>query len=100
MEEFSDKRDIFCHELQTKITFIINRNYQKIDTEKICVAGMSCGGLQTLYNCTDPRIATFMVCNSGLFNQSNASSAVGEMKRENKSLPAIHTRGDDGGAEV
>lgn len=65
--------------------------YQKIDTEKICVAGMSCGGLQTLYNCADPRIATLMVCNSGLFNQSNASSAVGGMPMPPKDkLKEIH----------
>ena len=25
--------------------------YDKIDVKNICVAGMSCGGLQTLYNC-------------------------------------------------
>ena len=41
--------------------------YGKIDTQAICAAGMSCGGLQTLYNCADPRITTFMICNSGLF---------------------------------
>ena len=53
--------------------------YQKIDVKNICVAGMSCGGLQTLYNCADPRIRTLMVCNSGLFNQQNAHQAVGGM---------------------
>lgn len=41
--------------------------YGKIDTKAICAAGMSCGGLQTLYNCADPRITTYMICNSGLF---------------------------------
>ncbi len=66
--------------------------YQKIDTKAICVAGMSCGGLQTLYNCADPRIKTLMVCNSGLFNQSNASSAVGGMPMPPKDkLKEIHS---------
>lgn len=66
--------------------------YQKIDVENICVAGMSCGGLQTLYNCADPRIKTLMICNSGLFNQQNANQAVGGMPMPPKDkLKEIHT---------
>ena len=66
--------------------------YNKIDTAHICAAGMSCGGLQTLYNCADPRIATMMVCNSGLFNQQNAHQAVGGMPMPPKEkLRDIHT---------
>lgn len=41
--------------------------YHKIDTKAVCASGMSCGGLQTLYNCADPRITAYMICNSGLF---------------------------------
>ena len=66
--------------------------YQKVDTKNICVAGMSCGGLQTLHNCADPRITTLMICNSGLFKQSNAAQAVGGMPMPEKSkLKDIHT---------
>ena len=66
--------------------------YNKIDVSKICVAGMSCGGLQTLYNCADPRIAAIMICNSGLFNQQNAHQAVGGMPMPPKSkLDELHT---------
>ena len=66
--------------------------YQKIDTKHICVAGMSCGGLQTLHNCADPRITTIMICNSGLFKQSNAAQAVGGMPMPEKSkLKELHT---------
>ena len=66
--------------------------YQKIDVKNICVAGMSCGGLQTLYNCADPRIKTLMICNSGLFNQQNAHQAVGGMPMPTKDkLKDIHT---------
>ena len=66
--------------------------YQKIDVKNICVAGMSCGGLQTLYNCADPRITTLMVCNSGLFNQQNRGQAVGGMPMPPKEkLNEIHT---------
>ncbi len=66
--------------------------YQKLDVKNICVAGMSCGGLQTLFNCADPRIKTLMICNSGLFNQMNAHQAVGGMPMPPKSkLSEIHT---------
>ena len=66
--------------------------YEKIDTKNICVAGMSCGGLQTLYNCGDPRIKTLMICNSGLFKQENVAQAVGGMPMPPKSkLKEIHT---------
>ena len=41
--------------------------YGRVDTEHIAAAGMSCGGLQTLDNATDPRLTTIMICNSGLF---------------------------------
>lgn len=41
--------------------------YNRIDLEAIAAAGMSCGGLQTLDNATDERIATIMIMNSGLF---------------------------------
>ena len=66
--------------------------YKKIAVKNIAVAGMSCGGLQTLENCADPRIKTLMICNSGLFNESNAGSAVGGMPMPPKEkLKEIHT---------
>ena len=66
--------------------------YNKIDVKNICVAGMSCGGLQSLYNCADPRIKTLMICNSGLFKNSNRAQAVGDMPMPDKSkLKDIHT---------
>lgn len=64
--------------------------YKKIDVKGIALAGMSCGGLQTLYNCADKRIKTLMVCNSGLF--SDASTAMPGMPMPDKSkLNEIHT---------
>ena len=41
--------------------------YGRLDVEHVAAAGMSCGGLQTLDNATDPRLTTIMICNSGLF---------------------------------
>ena len=40
--------------------------FNKIDTSKIAVSGMSCGGLQTLEVAPDPRVTTAVICNSGI----------------------------------
>lgn len=50
--------------------------YGKIDIDQIAAAGMSCGGLQALDVSADPRLKTIMVCNSGLFNSGNRSTAM------------------------
>jgi hypothetical protein len=66
--------------------------YKKIDLKNIAVAGMSCGGLQTLFNCADKRITTLMICNSGLFKIENMQNAVGGMPMPPKEkLNEIHT---------
>jgi acetyl esterase/lipase len=66
--------------------------YQKIAVNSICAAGMSCGGLQTLYNCADPRLKALMICNSGLFKLTNASQAMPRMPMPDKAkLKEIHT---------
>ncbi|EON78895.1 hypothetical protein ADIS_0792 [Lunatimonas lonarensis] len=61
------------HKLLDAIDWAIAQNadptspyYQKLDTEKIAVSGMSCGGLQTLEVAGDPRITTVGVFNSGV----------------------------------
>ncbi|EKB49235.1 alpha/beta hydrolase-fold protein [Cecembia lonarensis] len=46
--------------------------YQKLDTGKIAVSGMSCGGLQTLEVAGDPRITTIGVFNSGVLPNPGA----------------------------
>lgn len=40
--------------------------YHKLEVTKVAVAGMSCGGLQTLEVAPDVRITTAMICNSGI----------------------------------
>ena len=72
------------------IDWAINQNkdkgskfFGKVDTKHIAAAGMSCGGLQTLYNCADKRISTIMICNSGLF--TNSGSAMPGMPMPEKS---------------
>ena len=39
-----------------------------IDTDKVAVAGHSCGGLQAIELADDPRIKTVLIHNSGIFN--------------------------------
>ena len=56
--------------------------YGRIDVDHIAAAGMSCGGLQTLDNATDPRLTTIMICNSGLF--INPGTAVPNMPMPQK----------------
>ena len=64
--------------------------YGKINTNAIAAAGMSCGGLQTLFNCGDPRIKTIMICNSGLF--INPMGAIPNMPMPAKTkLDTIHS---------
>lgn len=66
--------------------------FGKLDVWNIAVAGMSCGGLMTLDVAKDPRIRTIMICNSGLFKQSNAATAVPGMPMPTKErLAEIHT---------
>ena len=71
--------------------------YGRIDTKHIAAAGMSCGGLQTLENSTDPRLSTIMVCNSGLF--INPREAVPNMPMPSKeklqeiTVPVIYILG-------
>jgi hypothetical protein len=46
----------------------------KLDVSKLAVSGMSCGGLQALEVAPDPRVTTVMVCNSGIFVNSQPST--------------------------
>ena len=64
--------------------------YNKIDTTKIAVAGMSCGGLQAYEAAPDPRVMTVMICNSGILN-----TPIGGSTRS--SIPGTR-RGGGGGA--
>ena len=71
--------------------------YGRVDVEHIAAAGMSCGGLQTLDNATDPRLTTIMICNSGLF--INPGTAVPGMPMPTKdrlqeiTVPVIYILG-------
>jgi len=66
--------------------------FEKIDTKKIAVSGMSCGGLQALEVADDPRISTLSVFNSGIFKDAVRGTAMPMMPQLDKTqLEKIHT---------
>ncbi len=45
--------------------------YHRLAPDKIAASGWSCGGLQAIAIAKDPRISTFVIMNSGVFNTGN-----------------------------
>ncbi|MDN3604308.1 alpha/beta hydrolase [Belliella kenyensis] len=64
--------------------------FGKIDTSKIAVSGMSCGGLQTLESAPDPRVTTAVVCNSGIL-PSPGNGMPGMPSLSKDQLEKLHT---------
>lgn len=64
--------------------------YNKIDTTKISVSGMSCGGLQALEVAPDPRITTAIVCNSGIL-PNRSGGMPGMPALEKNQLEKLHS---------
>jgi hypothetical protein len=62
--------------------------YNRIDTDAIAASGFSCGGLQALVIAADPRLATVIVMNSGLFVEGETS--MGGMTADKNQLDALH----------
>ena len=66
--------------------------FKKLNTNKIALAGMSCGGLQALEMAGDPRITTLIVANSGIFIEPLRGNAMPMMPQLDKTqLKKIHT---------
>jgi predicted alpha/beta-hydrolase family hydrolase len=66
--------------------------FKKINTQKVAVAGMSCGGLQALEVAGDPRVSTLLVANSGIFIDPVRGNAMPMMPQLDKThLTKIHT---------
>ncbi|HLO42718.1 MAG TPA: hypothetical protein VK175_00220 [Leadbetterella sp.] len=65
--------------------------YQKIDTKNVAVAGMSCGGLQTIEVAGDQRFKTTIVMNSGVLNGGAGSGMPGMPAVTKEKLNNIHT---------
>lgn len=65
--------------------------YKKVDTSKIAVMGMSCGGIQTYAVATDPRIKMLGIWNSGILKTPMRPNApVMEDVRKDQ-LEKLHT---------
>jgi hypothetical protein len=76
-----------------------SRYYGKLDTAKIAVAGMSCGGVQAIEASVDPRIKTTIVANSGLMPTPTTMSGSGKpIPKESLNLlhaPVLYMSGDE-----
>lgn len=66
-----------------------SRYYHKIDTTKIAVSGMSCGGLQALEVAPDPRVTTVGVFNSGILPKPISPPGLPPLKKDQ--LEKIHS---------
>ena len=76
-----------------------SRYYGKLDTTKIAVGGMSCGGVQAIEASVDPRIKTTIVANSGLMTEPTTMTGSGKpVPKESLNLmhaPALYMSGDE-----
>lgn len=66
-----------------------SRYYGRIDPEAIAISGFSCGGIQALTIAADPRVATVIVMNSGLFIEGE--TRMGGMVETKELLRELHT---------
>ncbi|WP_116128303.1 alpha/beta hydrolase [Lewinella sp. IMCC34183] len=57
-----------------------NDYYGRVDTGKIAAAGMSCGGAQVMRIAGDPRVARYMMFNSGMGDMSMAGASKASLK--------------------
>jgi len=76
-----------------------SRYYGKLDTVKIAVAGMSCGGVQAIEASADPRVKTTIVANSGLMTVPTTMSGSGKpVPKESLNrmhAPVLYLSGDE-----
>ncbi len=63
--------------------------YGRIDPAAVAVSGFSCGGLQAMFNGGDPRVATVVMMNSGLFPEGPTTMA--GMTGDKSLLQQLHT---------
>lgn len=65
-----------------------SRYFGRIDATAIAVSGFSCGGLQALAVADDPRVATAVIMNSGVFN--DGPTRMGGMEATKALLADLH----------
>jgi len=66
-----------------------SRYYGRIDPGAVAISGYSCGGVQALANAKDPRVATVVIMNSGLF--VNGPTRMGGVDVGKELLADLHT---------
>jgi hypothetical protein len=66
-----------------------SRYFGRIDPDAIAISGFSCGGLQALTIAGDPRVATVVIMNSGLF--IDGETRMGGMVETKDLLRDLHT---------
>ena len=66
-----------------------SRYFGRIDPAAVAVSGFSCGGLQALAIAGDPRVATAVIMNSGVFN-GGGPTRMGGMEATKEILADLH----------
>jgi hypothetical protein len=66
-----------------------SRYFGRIDSQAVAISGYSCGGVQALANAKDPRVATMVIMNSGLF--VNGPTRMGGIETGKELLADLHT---------
>jgi len=66
-----------------------SRYFGRIDPNAVAISGYSCGGIQALANAKDPRVATVVIMNSGLF--VNGPTRMGGIEAGKELLADLHT---------
>ncbi|MDE6769422.1 MAG: hypothetical protein K2J78_06840 [Muribaculaceae bacterium] len=68
--------------------------FKKLDMEYVALGGQSCGGAQVLANCSDPRVKTCIMLNSGMGNMEMAGASKESLK--NLHCPILYVAGGEG----
>jgi hypothetical protein len=66
-----------------------SRYFGHIDPRAVAISGYSCGGIQALANAKDPRVATVVIMNSGVFN--TGPTRMGGIEAGKELLADLHT---------
>src|SRR5262245_17575796 len=66
-----------------------SRYFGRIDPKAVAISGYSCGGVQALANAKDPRVATVVIMNSGIFN--SGPTRMGGVEVGKEQLADLHT---------
>ncbi|MGZ8336497.1 MAG: hypothetical protein ACXWUP_05095 [Allosphingosinicella sp.] len=70
--------------------------FGRIDTSKIAVSGHSCGGLQALQLAGDARVSTFIIMNSGIYNDGSPGRSgirLGKDQLDRLRVPILYVLG-------